>query len=189
MRIIFIGPPGAGKGTQCSRLTQYLRIPHLSTGDMLRATRGASALGRLVASYIDSGRLAPDYLVMRIVFRRLEQPDCAGGVLFDGVPRTINQAEMLDEHLQSRQQNLDLVIDLQADQEELVNRLLKRAQVEQREDDNAETISARLRIFHSQTAPLLDYYRSRNLVQPIDGMQTADDVFLQIQNAIETRKP
>ena len=98
MRIIFIGPPGAGKGTQCRRLTEYLSIPHLSTGEMLRQTRDASALGRQVASYIDRGRLAPDYLVMRIVTKRLAEDDCQQGVLFDGFPRTINQAQMLDEH-------------------------------------------------------------------------------------------
>ena len=112
MRIVFIGPPGAGKGTQCKRLTEYLSIPHLSTGDMLRETRGTSALGRLVASYIDSGRLAPDYLVMRIVIKRMSEDDCRGGCLFDGFPRTLNQAQMLDEHLDSQGSRLDLVIDL-----------------------------------------------------------------------------
>ena len=185
MRIVFIGPPGAGKGTQCKRLTEYLGIPHLSTGDMLRETRNIGALGKLVASYIDAGRLAPDYLVMRIVIKRLANQDCAGGCLFDGFPRTLPQAQMLDEHLAVGGQRVDLVIDLQARQEELVERLLKRAEIEQRADDNAETIAARLKVFQNQTAPLLDYYRDRGIIASIDSMQTPDEVFQQIRDAID----
>jgi len=188
MRIIFIGPPGAGKGTQCKRLAAYLNIVHLSTGDLLRATKSASALGRLVASYIDSGRLAPDYLVMRIVIRQLEQTAARSGCLFDGFPRTLNQAQLLDEYLAANQQKLDLVIDLHVRQDELVARLLKRAQVEHRPDDTRETIASRLRIFHSQTAPLLDYYQDRGMVRRIDGMQSPDEVFSQIQACVDAQK-
>ena len=165
-------------------MTEYLGIPHLSTGDMLRATRGSSALGRLVSSYIDSGRLAPDYLVMRIVIKRLETPECENGCLFDGFPRTLNQAQQLDEYLLTRQQRLDHVIHLHVEQEELVARLLKRAEIEHRADDTADTISARLRIFHSQTAPLLDYYRNKGIVSRIDGMKSPDQVFASIQAGV-----
>jgi adenylate kinase len=188
MRIIFIGPPGAGKGTQCKRLAAYLKIPHLSTGDLLRATKGASALGRLVASYIDAGRLAPDYLVMRIVIKQLEQPEAQSGCLFDGFPRTLNQTQMLDEYLVANDQELDLVIDLHVQQEELVKRLLQRAQVEHRPDDTAETITARLQIFHSQTAPLLNYYQDHGIVRRIDGMQSPDEVFSQIRACVDSLK-
>ena len=188
MRIVFIGPPGAGKGTQCKRLTQLLDIPHLSTGDMLRSTKQQSALGRLVASYIDGGRLAPDYLVMRIVTKRLAEPDCAGGVLFDGFPRTINQAQMLDEFLETKKSNLNLVLNLRVNQEELVSRLLKRAEIENRADDSAETISARLRVFVTQTAPLLDYYKSHGIVRQIDGMRSPDEVFAQIRSCVQATK-
>ncbi|TWU59055.1 adenylate kinase [Rubripirellula tenax] len=181
MRIIFIGPPGVGKGTQCKRLTERLRIPHLSTGEMLRGTRNESALGRVVASYIDGGRLAPDYLVMRIVTKRLLAADCEDGCLFDGFPRTVNQARMLDEYLPTKNRKIDVVLNLVADQEELISRLLKRSLVENRADDNAETISARLRVFHTQTAPVLDYYSGRDLVRTIDGMHPPEDVFAAIE--------
>lgn len=184
MRIVFIGPPGAGKGTQCKRLTQLLDIPHLSTGEMLRGTGNQSALGRIVSGYIDHGRLAPDYLVMRIVNKRLMAPDCAGGCLFDGFPRTVNQAQMLDEQLNSRDERLNLVIDLTVSQEELVSRILKRATIEDRKDDNAEAISARLRVFFTQTAPVLDYYEDQGIVRRIDGMRSPDEVFAQIRSCV-----
>ncbi len=188
MRIVFIGPPGAGKGTQCKRLTQMLEIPHLSTGEMLRGTRTQSALGRIVAGYIDGGRLAPDYLVMRIVTKRLLESDCHGGCLFDGFPRTLNQAQMLDEHLASKANRVDLVLDLRVGQEELVSRLLKRATIEDRADDNAETISARLRVFFTQTAPLLDYYKGQGIVRHIDGTRSPDEVFTQIRSCVQATK-
>lgn len=190
MRIVFIGPPGAGKGTQCKRLTEFLAVPHLSTGDMLRqARRQDSALGRLVASFLDTGRLAPDYLVMRIVTKRLKEMDCQGGCLFDGFPRTLVQAQLLDEHLSERDDQVDLVLDLNVQREVLVERMLKRAQVENRSDDTAETINARLRVFYNQTAPLLVYYREQGKLATIDGMQSPDAVFEEVrQHVIKTRQ-
>ncbi len=119
MRIVFIGPPGVGKGTQCKRLVEYLRIPHLSTGEMLREVkRQDTALSRWVSSYVDAGKLAPDHLVMRIVAQRLASPDCESGCLFDGFPRTLVQAQLLDEHFTKVGRKLDLVLDLKADEEE-----------------------------------------------------------------------
>ena len=185
MRIVFIGPPGAGKGTQCKLLTEYLSIPHLSTGEMLRGARKESALGRLVASYINSGRLAPDYLVMRIVKKRLMDADCASGCLFDGFPRTIVQAQLLDEHLAANGEAVGMVVDLVVEQEELIARMLKRAEIEQRADDTEDTIAARLRVFFTQTAPLLQYYSGHGVVERVNAMRSPDEVFNDIRSRVE----
>ncbi len=123
MRIIFIGPPGAGKGTQCKRLIETLKIPHLSTGEMLREVRQQdTALARWIASYIDAGRLAPDHLVMRIVANRLKREDCQVGALFDGMPRTLIQAQLLDDLLKEQGWQIDCAIELAVDETQLITR-------------------------------------------------------------------
>jgi adenylate kinase len=185
MLIVFIGPPGAGKGTQCRRLVEQLKIPHLSTGEMLRAVkRQESALSRWIASYIDAGKLAPDHLVMRIVAQKLQSDECKRGALFDGFPRTIVQAQLLDDFLVEHRTPLDIALELKVDEQILIDRLLKRAEIDGRADDNYETIRERLKVFHEQTSPLIQYYAKQGKLASINGMQAEEDVFGEIQAAI-----
>lgn len=184
MRLVFIGPPGAGKGTQCKRLAAHLEILHLSTGEMLRRKRSECELAEAVAVHIDRGQLAPDGLVMEMLADRMRSSDCDPGYLLDGFPRTLVQAEMLDAYLAAKGEALDHVLNLVVDTDQLVDRLLKRAKVENRVDDTMETIQSRLLVFQNLTAPVLDFYRSRGLVKSIDGMQEPDQVFDQVVQAI-----
>lgn len=180
MNIVLIGPPGVGKGTQSRRLSAALGIPHISTGDMLRAIANESGLADLGLANIDQGQLAPDQLVMRLVEGRLAQGDCDTGFLLDGFPRTVIQAEWLDVHLAESGERLATVVELVAPESELVARLVRRASQENRPDDTPETVQHRLRVFHSRTAPVIGYYAERGLVRRVDGLGSADEVFAEI---------
>ncbi len=181
MRIIFIGPPGAGKGTQAERLIQTYHLAHLSTGDMLRAARDAkSEIGVLADKYMSAGQLVPDEVIMAVVGERLGQADCRQGYLLDGFPRTIAQAEALDAILSKQGTPLDVVLELNVAEDELFRRLAGRG----RADDKPEVIRQRLVAYRQQTQPLLDYYAKQGLLKTIDGLGTVDDIFARIQKVL-----
>ena len=174
MRIVFIGPPGAGKGTQAERLCETYRLAHLSTGDMLRAARDAQTeVGRQADEYMSSGRLVPDSIILDIVAARLAEPDCQAGYVLDGFPRTVAQAEALDARLAQQETPMDVVLELQVADEELFQRLAGRG----RADDTPEVIRQRLLAYRKQTEPLLEYYGRRGSLQTIDGLGTVDEIF------------
>jgi adenylate kinase len=181
MRIVFLGPPGVGKGTQAARLTAHFGIPHLSTGAMLReARRQDTELGRLADSYMSQGALVPDDVMLRLIESRLSSADCRRGCLLDGFPRTLVQAKALDDMLQREGSPLAAVVELQADSRELVRRMAGRG----RDDDQPEIISRRLEEYARQTAPLSDYYRQRGVLLSVDGHGTPDQVFDRIISAM-----
>jgi adenylate kinase len=181
MRIILIGPPGAGKGTQCQRLIDLLRVPHLSTGEMLREeVKARTPAGLEAARYMDTGQLVPDPIILGMVSRRLSKPDCRDGCLLDGFPRTLPQAETLDDLLERRAMSVDGVIELAVPRDELVRRMLAR----KRADDDPEIFAKRIASFEVQTAPLLDYYGRQGKLASIDGLGTADDIFTRVQAAV-----
>lgn len=182
MRVIFIGPPGAGKGTQAERLLKHLAVPHISTGEILReAVRKRSPQGLLAERHMNQGSLVPDSLIIEMVNQRLDEGDCDGGCLFDGFPRTVDQAHALDALLAGRRQPLDGVIELAVDEDTLVERLMGRG----RDDDQPAVIRQRFRTFHQLTRPVLDYYHRRGVLETVDGGGTPDQVFARIQDAVD----
>ena len=182
MKIVFIGPPGAGKGTQCQFLAAHFAIPHIGTGEMLRRLQGAPA--PLVHSKINRGHFAPDDFVLEMIGSRLVEPDCEPGYLLDGFPRTLVQAEAFDRSLEAQSQRVDHVIDLQVEPDELVRRLAERKRTGERSDDSAEFIRERFVIYADRTRPLLDYYDRQDLVRPVDGMGCPKEVFGNLLRAI-----
>ncbi|HVX10827.1 MAG TPA: adenylate kinase [Pirellulales bacterium] len=182
MRLIFIGPPGAGKGTQSQRLLAYLGIPHLSTGDVLRqAVRDQTEAGRLAAPYMDAGQLVPDDVILKLINECIRDGDYEKGVLFDGFPRTLAQARGLDKTLERVGLPLDLALELDVDEAEVIRRLAGRG----RNDDQPAVIAERLRGFRKATRPLVDYYRDKGLLHVIDGRGTPDQVFERIRAVID----
>lgn len=184
-RILLLGAPGAGKGTQAALLVERLGVPHISTGDMLRAAVAAKTpIGLEAKAVMDSGKLVGDDIVIAIARERLAEPDCRDGFILDGFPRTKAQAEALDALLRDLGTPLDCCLALTVDTEEVVQRLLKRAELEGRSDDNEETIRERMKVYEEQTSPLLDHYRAAGLVVEVEGMGTVDEIASRIEEAL-----
>ncbi len=205
MRIVLLGPPGAGKGTQAKKIADKFGIPHISTGDILRkAIADKTLLGKQAAEYLEKGLLVPDDLVIAMVKSRLDMEDCINGFLLDGFPRTVKQAESLDEYMQEKGIQLDIVLDIEVKQNTLIERFTGRRVCEQcgatynikssppkepglcdkcggrliiRDDDKPETVKKRLEVYETSTAPLIGYYKEKNLLINIDGSGSIDDVF------------
>jgi adenylate kinase len=211
MRIILLGPPGAGKGTQAERLTKEFGIPHISTGDIFRAAlKEGTPLGMKAKEYMDDGKLVPDEIVVGIVKERLQKEDCENGFMLDGFPRTVAQADALEESLSEMGTKLDAVLLITVPDDELITRLTGRrvcrncsatyhlkfnpptgekcaacgGEIYQRDDDKEETVVKRLKVYHQQTAPLVEYYQEKGLLYSIDGEQSMDQVFADICKAL-----
>ena len=188
MNIILFGPPGSGKGTQAKRFVSERGWVQLSTGDMLRAAKAAGTeLGKRVAAIIDAGELVSDEIVIELIRERLPEAEAAGGAIFDGFPRTVAQAKALDELLAERDSQVDTVIELKVIDEELIQRLVKRAEEEGRPDDTEEVIRNRLKVYYGQTAPLIPYFDEQGKLKAVDGMGSMDEVAAAIAAAVDDK--
>ncbi|CAL9299453.1 adenylate kinase [Streptomyces sp. SudanB182_2057] len=214
MRIVLVGPPGAGKGTQAVRLAEKLGIPHISTGDLFRANISRQTeLGKLAKSYMDAGNLVPDEVTIAMAKDRMEQPDAEKGFLLDGFPRNVSQAKALDQLLQDEHMTLDAVLDLEVPEDEVVKRIAGRricrndsshvfhvtyspakqegvcdvcgGELYQRDDDSEDTVRKRLEVYHTQTEPIIDYYKAQELVVTISSLGPVDEI---TQRALEALK-
>lgn len=187
LNIIIFGAPGSGKGTQSENLIEKYGLEHISTGDVLRAEiKQGTELGKTAAQYIEKGQLVPDELIINILASVFDSKKNAKGVIFDGFPRTIPQAQALKTMLAERGTQIDAVIALEVDDKELIERLLNRGKVSGRSDDNMDTIQNRLQVYHSQTAPLIEYYKKEGLYNPVKGTGSIDDIFARIKKVIAT---
>ncbi|MFF7732588.1 MULTISPECIES: adenylate kinase [unclassified Streptomyces] len=214
MRIVLVGPPGAGKGTQAAFLASNLSIPHISTGDLFRANISRQTeLGKLAKSYMDAGNLVPDEVTIAMAKDRMEQPDAENGFLLDGFPRNVSQAEALDELLETESMQLDAVLDLEVPEDEVVKRIAGRricrndsshvfhvtykqpakdgvcdvcgGELYQRDDDSEDTVRTRLEVYHTQTEPIIDYYKAQGLVVTISALGKVEDVTTRAMEALK----
>ena len=186
LNIVIFGAPGSGKGTQSERIVEKYGINHISTGDVLRAEiKNGTELGKTAKGYIDQGQLIPDELMIDILASVFDSFKYSKGVIFDGFPRTIAQAEALKKMLAERGQDVSVMVDLDVPEEELMVRLIKRGKDSGRADDNEETIKKRLHVYHSQTAPLIDWYKNEKKYQHINGLGTMEGIFAEICEAVD----
>jgi adenylate kinase len=188
MKLLLIGPPGAGKGTQASKLSEVFDIPAISTGDIFRENvKNQTPLGLEAKSYMDKGEYVPNDLTNKLVRDRLQNPDCVNGFLLDGYPRTADQVQELDSILKETDSKLDAVVQLTADSEEVVRRLAKRAIEQGRSDDTEDVLRNRLSVYEEQTAPLISVYESRGLLVKVDGLGEIAEVTQRITQALDSK--
>ena len=215
MKIIMLGAPGAGKGSQASRIAKEYQLPHISTGDIFRANlKEETELGKRAKSFMDKGELVPDDITIAMLLDRIHKEDCKNGYILDGFPRTIPQAEALKEALAKKDEKIDLALDVEASDELIIKRMAGRrtcpacgaiyhivtlppktegicdrcgADLIQRKDDNEETVKNRLKIYHEMTEPLISYYKKENILEEVDGMEKLDAVFEKVKEIINKR--
>ena len=186
LNIVIFGAPGSGKGTQSEKIVEKYGINHISTGDVLRAEiKNGTELGKTAKGYIDQGQLIPDSLMVDILAAKFDSFKDSKGVIFDGFPRTIPQAEALKQMLKERGQEVSVMLDLEVPEDELMSRLLLRGQKSGRADDNEETIKKRLVVYHSQTQPLIEWYKKEGVHHHIDGLGELDRIFADICKVID----
>ncbi len=213
MKIIMLGAPGAGKGTQAVKIAKEYSIPHVSTGDIFRANiKNGTELGKKAKSYMDKGQLVPDEVTIEMLLKRIEEDDCGGGYVLDGFPRTIAQAESLKKSLEAKEQKIDYAINIDVPDSAIVERMSGRRSCPkcgasyhvsfnppkkegtcdncgesliQRDDDKPETVEKRLEVYHEQTKPLVDYYDSEGILKTVDGTKTTDEVFKAIAEVLK----
>jgi adenylate kinase len=185
--VVVFGPPGSGKGTQAAWLAEHLGIAHVSTGDLLRVeVAEGTELGRQVEPIMASGELVPDELIVRVIELRMRQPDARKGILLDGFPRTLAQATTLDGMLSRAGGGVSAILFLDVPEDELVKRILRRAEEEGRSDDTPETVHTRMEVYERETAPVLDYYRERGAaVRRVDGVGPVDEVRARLRDAVD----
>jgi adenylate kinase len=185
MRILLLGPPGSGKGTQGKLLSERLGVPAISTGDILRqAVKDGTTLGRQAQAIMAKGDLVPDDLIVNLIRDRIGRSDAGAGFILDGFPRTVPQAEALETMLSGNGDGLSAVLNFSVPEPELVERMLQRAKAEGREDDRPETIRERLRVYRDKTEPLIGYYRKKDLVADVPGVGTVPEITARVENAL-----
>ena len=186
LNVVIFGPPGAGKGTQSEGIIEKYKLAHIPTGDLLRAEiSGHTQLGAIAKSFIDKGELVPDDTIIGMIDNKIESLSDAKGVIFDGFPRTVAQAEALDSLLSEHKSKVSVMLNLEVEKPELVERLLLRGKTSGRSDDNLETIEKRISVYNEQTTPVIDYYKKSGVYKAIKGVGSVEDIFASIAKAID----